>query len=116
MNYLHAYHAGNFADVHKHVVLLALLAALKRKPTPLSYVETHAGAGRYDLTGPAAVRTGESNGGVRLLQSRAADVALLSDYRAVLAAMNPDGGTHLYPGSPWIAAHALGAADRLLLC
>ncbi|MCU0757068.1 MAG: 23S rRNA (adenine(2030)-N(6))-methyltransferase RlmJ [Xanthomonadales bacterium] len=116
MNYLHAYHAGNFADVHKHAVLLALLSALKRKPAPLSYVETHAGAGRYDLTGPAAIRTGESNAGVRLVLSRAADDSLLADYRSVVAAMNPEGGANLYPGSPWIAAHMLGSADRLLLC
>jgi 23S rRNA (adenine2030-N6)-methyltransferase len=116
MNYLHAFHAGNFADVHKHVVLLALLSALKRKPTPLSYVETHAGAGRYDLTGPAAVRSGESNLGVRQLWTRGADDPLFADYRAAIAALNPDGALHLYPGSPLIAAHMLGAADRLLLC
>lgn len=116
MNYLHAFHAGNFADVHKHVVLLALLAALKRKPAPLCYVETHAGAGRYDLTGPAAVRSGESGGGVRLVWSRGADQPVLADYRAAVAAVNPDGALHLYPGSPLIAAQTLGSADRLLLC
>lgn len=116
MNYLHAYHAGNFADVHKHVVLLALLAALKRKPTPLTYLETHAGAGRYDLTGPAAMRTGEANHGVRLVLERAADAPLLEDYRAAVAVRNPEGGVHEYPGSPLIAAQALRPADRLLLC
>lgn len=116
MNYLHAFHAGNFADVHKHAVLLALLSALKRKPTPLSYVETHAGAGRYDLTGPAAVRSGEANSGVRLLQARGAEDPVLADYRAVISALNPEGTIHLYPGSPLIAANALGPTDRLLLC
>jgi 23S rRNA (adenine2030-N6)-methyltransferase len=116
MNYLHAFHAGNFADVHKHVVLLALLAALKRKPTPMCYVETHAGAGRYDLTGPAAVRSGESNNGVRLVLTRGADEPVLADYRAAVAALNPDGGVHLYSGSPLMAANVLGPTDRLLLC
>lgn len=116
MNYLHAYHAGNFADVHKHVVLLALLAALKRKPAPISYVETHAGAGRYDLSGPAAVRTGESHSGVRLVWSRGAEDPVLADYRNAVKALNPEGGVQIYPGSPLIAAQALGAADRLLLC
>lgn len=116
MNYLHAYHAGNFADVHKHVVLLALLAALKRKPAPISYVETHAGAGRYDLSGPAAVRTGESNAGIQLVWSRGAEDPVLADYRNAVKAFNPEGGVQIYPGSPLIAAQALGAADRLLLC
>lgn len=116
MNYLHAYHAGNFADVHKHVVLLALLAALKRKPAPISYVETHAGAGRYDLSGPAAVRTGESNAGIQLVWSRGAEDPVLADYRNAIKAFNPEGAVQIYPGSPLIAAQVLGAADRLLLC
>ena len=68
MNYRHAFHAGNFADVHKHVVLLALLERLKHKPKPLFYLDTHAGRGMYDLDSADAMRGGDGSEGVGRLE------------------------------------------------
>jgi 23S rRNA (adenine2030-N6)-methyltransferase len=114
MNYRHAFHAGNFADVHKHVVLLALLRALTRKDTPLAYVDTHAGAGAYDLGGEAARRTGEAAGGIGRLHDAAGLPAAVADYLDAVRGF--DAGRGFYPGSPLLAARALRAQDRLLLC
>lgn len=100
MKYLHAYHAGNFADVHKHVTLLALLEALKRKEKGFLYLETHAGRGRYE-TGT------EAKGGIGALVSAKLREPELRDYVAKVAASG--GG---YPGSPVLAARELRAQDR----
>src|SRR5688500_18238960 len=67
MNYRHAFHAGNFATVHKHLVLVALIERLKRKPTPMFFLDTHAGRGRYDLQSPDATRGGEWRNGIERL-------------------------------------------------
>ena len=119
MNYRHAFHAGNFADVVKHAVLVALLDALKQKDAPYSYFETHAGAGRYDLRGSEAQRTGEHRDGVsRLLAAPRLPVAL-EPYVGFVRALNPGGtadGLSVYPGSPLIAATLSRADDRLVLC
>lgn len=114
MNYRHAFHAGNFADVHKHVVLLALLRALTRKDAPLAYVDTHAGAGAYDLGGESARRTGESDAGIGRIAGAGPLPAAVADYLAEVRGF--DGGRGMYPGSPVLAARALRAQDRLLLC
>ncbi|MFK0690513.1 23S rRNA (adenine(2030)-N(6))-methyltransferase RlmJ [Mesorhizobium sp. IMUNJ 23033] len=120
MNYRHAYHAGNFADVVKHVVLTRLLEYLKQKDKAFRVIDTHAGIGRYDLSSTEAQKTGEWQGGIgRLigvnLDAKAA--ALLAPYLEAVRALNPDGGPDggikKYPGSPLIARHLLRKQDRL---
>ncbi|WP_192181355.1 23S rRNA (adenine(2030)-N(6))-methyltransferase RlmJ [Mesorhizobium amorphae] len=120
MNYRHAYHAGNFADVVKHVVLTRLLEYLKQKDKAFRVIDTHAGIGRYDLSSTEAQKTGEWQGGIgRLvgvnLDAKAA--ALLAPYLEAVRALNPDGspdgGIKKYPGSPLIARHLLRKQDRL---
>lgn len=120
MHYHHAYHAGNFADVHKHVVLIALLEALLRKDKPLAYLDTHAGSGRYDLTGPAARTTGEAADGALRLAAASDLPPLLARWQAVVQAANVDEAAaaawRWYPGSPAIARALLRSFDRLVLC
>ncbi len=113
MNYRHAFHAGNFADVHKHVVLLALLERLKQKPKPLFYLDTHAGRGSYDLRAEDATRGGEWREGIARLAGRPLQSADLLRYvQATHAASAPP--TH-YPGSPLVALDALRDGDRAVL-
>src|ERR1700688_4127883 len=115
MKYRHSFHAGNFADVHKHVALLALLRAMQRKDKGFLYLDTHAGAGRYDLSGPDAHRGAEARHGITALMNAAAtpQTPEINDYRGAVAALRADiGDAHAYPGSPWIAAHTLRAQDR----
>ncbi|MFC3674227.1 23S rRNA (adenine(2030)-N(6))-methyltransferase RlmJ [Ferrovibrio xuzhouensis] len=122
MNYRHAFHAGNFGDVLKHVVLLELLAALHRKPSPVHLIDSHAGIGRYDLASDEAQRGGEFRFGVQAVLADPAAVRILPRYVAALRSLNPglreDGGDlQVYPGSPWLLARSLrGAEDRLTLC
>jgi 23S rRNA (adenine2030-N6)-methyltransferase len=120
MNYRHAFHAGNFADVVKHSLLLVLLEALNRKPAPWCYLDTHAGAGGYDLTGEAARRTGEAAAGIeRLWRARPETPWALAELVRIVGAMNPDlspdQAPRWYPGSPAIAAAAARSSDRLVL-
>lgn len=115
MHYRHAYHAGNFADVHKHVLLCGLAQAMSRKDKPWVYLDTHAGAGRYDLGGIEAARTGEAaEGALRLQTLENAPEPLASWQRAVFA-LNP-GAWRLYPGSPAFVQSLARPDDRLLLC
>ena len=116
VNYHHAFHAGNFADVFKHAILLALLDALAAKDKPLCYLETHAGAGTYQLDEESARRTGEWQQGVGRLFEAGAVPPPLRRYVDAIRAFNPQGGLRVYPGSPLLAAHALRADDRLVLC
>ncbi len=119
MNYRHAYHAGNAADVLKHAVLLLVLRRLQHKPAPLCYVETHAGRGRYDLRDDAAQRTGEHLRGIARLWALRAAADLppaLVDYLALVAAANPGGELTVYPGSPRLARAALRPDDRMIVC
>jgi 23S rRNA (adenine2030-N6)-methyltransferase len=112
MNYRHAYHAGNFADVLKHCVLISLLEALQAKPKPLCYVDTHAGAGVYDLAGEAARRTAEADRGIARLAALRGRDALLDRYLALVDAEGPG----RYPGSPRLAARLLRDGDTAHLC
>ncbi len=113
MNYRHVYHAGNFADVLKHVVLIALIEALKTKQTPFAVLDTHAGAGRYSLASEEALKTGEFRDGVmRLLAAE----RLPTLVHAYLNLVRPQNGVQHYPGSPLIAAQLLRDSDRLILC
>lgn len=116
MNYRHAYHAGNFADVFKHVVLARIIAYLQRKEAAFRVVDTHAGIGLYDLDSEQARKTGEWQGGIgRLLDAapQGAAAALMEDYLAAVRALNPQGDLRRYPGSPWLARHLLRRQDRL---
>jgi 23S rRNA (adenine2030-N6)-methyltransferase len=119
MNYRHAFHAGNFADVIKHVVLARILVHLRDKPQPFRVIDTHAGAGRYDLAGPDANRTGEWRGGIgRLMDASLAPAAsqLLAPYLDVVRQANRGGALRFYPGSPLIALALMRAQDRLIAC
>lgn len=114
MNYRHAFHAGNFADVTKHALLVRILVHLLRKDAPFRVVDTHAGIGRYDLAGPEAERTGEWRGGIgRLDEPFGEDVeTLLAPYRAVLEATRARYGRAVYPGSPAIVRELIRPGDR----
>jgi 23S rRNA (adenine2030-N6)-methyltransferase len=129
MNYQHAFHAGNFADVHKHVVLTRILEHLRAKPAAFRVIDSHAGAGRYDLLGPEAVRSGEWRDGIERVfavsqsgepTAQRARV-LLAPYLDIVAALNPGADPQIsrlriYPGSPLIAAARLRRQDRLIAC
>ena len=119
MNYRHAFHAGNFADVVKHAILARVLVYLKRKEAPFRFIDTHAGAGRYDLTGDEARRSPEWREGVaRLVRATppkpVAD--LLAPYLQAIGPPGADGLPVSYPGSPAIAQALLRAEDRIALC
>ena len=106
MNYRHAFHAGGFADVIKHIVLVRMLAYLQEKPAAFRVIDTHAGAGRYDLTGEEARRGGEWLIGIaRVMQARFSENALplLTPYLDIIRAFNAPGKLDAYPGSPLIA-------------
>ena len=114
MNYRHAFHAGNFADVLKHLVLVRVLAHLAAKPKPFRAIDTHAGIGLYDLDADEAGRTGEWHDGIgRLDAPFAPEVeALLAPYREAVAAVRARYGAATYPGSPAIIREALRAGDK----
>ena len=115
MNYRHAFHAGNHADVFKHVTLTRLIALIARKDTPFAYVDSHAGVGLYDLRGDQASRAGEWLEGIDRLWQAEEMPALLDDYLGVLRAMNPSGELRHYPGSPELARVLSREQDRLHL-
>jgi 23S rRNA (adenine2030-N6)-methyltransferase len=115
LSYRHAFHAGNFADVLKHAVLAALIEAIKKKDTPFCYVDTHAGAGRYDLQSGAARKTGEYREGIARLWTRTDVPEALRSYLDAVRALNADGELRYYPGSPRLARHLLRAQDRMIL-
>lgn len=112
LSYQHAYHAGNAADVHKHALLAAALSYLARKDKALTYIETHAGRGLYDLTDAAALRTGEAGAGVARLLDR---LPASHPYVAVVSQLRAERGPGAYPGSPLIAARLLRPFDRIEL-
>jgi 23S rRNA (adenine2030-N6)-methyltransferase len=113
VNYRHAFHAGNFADVHKHVVLLALLERLKQKPKPLFYLDTHAGRGGYDLRAEDATRGGEWREGIGRLAGQSVRSADLLRYLQATHAASA--APTWYPGSPLLALDALRDGDRAVL-
>ncbi len=116
MNYRHAYHAGNFADVVKHAVLARIVEYLKQKEKAFRIIDTHAGVGFYDLASEEAGKTDEWRGGIgRLLDVKVApEIAnLLKPFLDAVRAMNPTGTLGFYPGSPLIARHLLRKQDRL---
>jgi 23S rRNA (adenine2030-N6)-methyltransferase len=112
LSYQHIYHAGNLADVQKHALLAWILAYLTRKDKPLSYIETHAGRGLYQLDAPEAVKTGEAEQGItRILEGQ----ALAADHplHHAIAETRKQHGASAYPGSPLVAASLLRPGDSL---
>jgi 23S rRNA (adenine2030-N6)-methyltransferase len=119
VNYHHEFHAGNFADVFKHAVLCRILHHLRGKPAAFRVIDTHAGAGLYDLTGEKAARGGEWQGGIgKLMAAQISETVavLLSPYLEVVRAMNERDRLRTYPGSPALARAWLRPQDRLIAC
>jgi 23S rRNA (adenine2030-N6)-methyltransferase len=119
MNYRHAFHAGNFADVMKHVVLARILVYLTLKDAPLRFIDTHAGAGRYDLRSAEARRSPEWRDGIaRVLKASppAIIASLLEPYLRAVGPHDASGMPASYPGSPAIAQALLRPKDRIALC
>ena len=119
MNYRHAFHAGGFADVIKHIVLVRILTYLQEKPAAFRVIDTHAGAGLYDLTSDEARRGGEWLTGIaRLMQARFSEAVLplVQPYLDIVRAFNPLAALETYPGSPLIARALLRPQDRLTAC
>jgi 23S rRNA (adenine2030-N6)-methyltransferase len=119
LNYRHAFHAGGFADVIKHIVLTRILLYLQEKPGAFRIIDTHAGAGLYDLQGDEARRGSEWLTGIaRVLQARFSDaaLALLGPYLEIVRAFNAGHELKAYPGSPLIARALLRPQDRMTVC
>src|ERR1700758_2582582 len=119
MNYRHAFHAGGFADVIKHIVLVRMLTYLQEKPAAFRVIDSHAGAGRYDLGGDESRRSGEWLTGIaRVMQARFSDKALplVTPYLDIVRAFNAQAELKAYPGSPLIARALLRPQDRLTAC
>lgn len=119
MNYRHGFHAGNFADVVKHATLARIISYLREKPAPFRVIDTHAGAGLYDLSGPEASRTGEWRQGIGRLRTATLPPevqTLLAPYLEAVAACNPGGSIKVYPGSPLLVRAWLRPGDRLMAC
>ncbi len=116
LSYQHTYHAGNFADVHKHIMLHQALTALLRKPGPVLLLDTHAGRGHYYLAPSSATQTSEFRAGIGRLWTAAALTPALADYLSVVQQFNPTGELRYYPGSPLLARALLRPQDRLALC
>ena len=114
-SYRHAFHAGNHADVLKHVVLIQLLNYLGQKDAPFMYIDTHAGAGVYELDRGYAVKNAEFDSGIaRLWESRELPPPMV-DYLKLVKGLNPSGKMRYYPGSPWCAEKLMREQDRLRL-
>jgi 23S rRNA (adenine2030-N6)-methyltransferase len=119
MNYRHAFHAGGFADVIKHIVLVRILTYLHEKQAAFRVIDSHAGAGLYDLQSEEARRSGEWLTGIaRIMQARFSEAAapLVKPYLDIVRAFNPQAALQAYPGSPLIARALLRPQDRLTAC
>lgn len=114
LSYQHIYHAGCLADVHKHASLSVLLTALTQKDKPLSYIETHAGRGIYDLNAFEAVKTKEADKGIRFFL-KSGKIPANHPYAALLKRMAEEAGENIYPGSPFIAEALLRPTDSIIL-
>jgi 23S rRNA (adenine2030-N6)-methyltransferase len=116
LSYRHAFHAGNYADVLKHLVVCRILDYLTQKPAPLRYIDTHAGAGLYRLDTAEALRNAEYRHGIGMLWEGTDLPVALAAYRGLVAECNADNALRHYPGSPWFARRLLRTQDRLDLC
>ena len=110
MNYRHAFHAGNFADVLKHTALVSVILHLRKKDTPFAVIDTHAGRGLYDTAGAASAKTGEAAEGIGRLLSLSSVSGILVPYLEIVRSF----GANRYPGSALIAARLLRPKDRLV--
>ena len=118
MNYRHAYHAGNHADVLKHIILARVLDYLRQKEKPFAVLDAHAGIGRYDLKGAEAFKTGEWKDGIGKLLAEPLPPevrVLLQHYLNMIHDLNPDGVLRTYPGSPEVIVRLLRREDRIFL-
>jgi 23S rRNA (adenine2030-N6)-methyltransferase len=115
LNYRHAFHAGNFADLVKHAALLQLLGRLANGG-PLTVIDTHAGRGLYDLAGAEARKSGEAEAGIARLMDAADPPPEFAGLVAAVRTLNKGGATRRYPGSPWLIAEALRPGDTYLAC
>jgi 23S rRNA (adenine2030-N6)-methyltransferase len=116
LNYRHAFHAGNFADLVKHAALLQLLARLTAGPGPLSVVDTHAGRGLYDLAGVEARKSGEAEAGIARLMAAKDAPAEFAPLIAAVRKLNNNGPLRRYPGSPLLIAETLRPTDSYVAC
>ena len=116
MNYRHAFHAGNFADLVKHALLGWILAQLTRMGGALTVIDTHAGAGLYELDAASAKASGEAALGIGRLMAADGAPAPLTALKAAVTKLNPGGALRLYPGSPRLTTGALRPTDRLIAC
>jgi 23S rRNA (adenine2030-N6)-methyltransferase len=115
LSYRHAFHAGNHADVLKHLILLQIAEYMGEKPAPYWIIDTHAGAGRYALESAHASKLGEYRDGVGRLWDKKGLPPAAVDYLEFVKMLNPDGQLRHYPGSPWLASQMLRESDRLRL-
>ena len=115
LSYRHAFHAGNHADVLKHLVLTRVLTYLTAKDKPLCYIESHAGPGLYRLDRPQAQQNQEYLGGIARIWDRPDLPPPLAAYVDLVRTLNPDGRLRQYPGSPWLAQRLLRSGDRAVL-
>lgn len=115
MNYRHHFHAGNFADVMKHVLLMGLLEGMRRKDAAFCYIDTHAGLGLYDLSQSPAQKTNEFKTGIHLIKDATKSPAWVADYLAAVQALQAERHKGFYPGSPWLARGKLREQDRAAL-
>ena len=114
LSYQHGYHAGNFADVIKHVTLTRLLNYMVNKEKPLLYLDTHSGRGMYDLQDKKALKTGEAQQGIDILWAHRKELPdVFAPYLEQIAALNKNDKLRYYPGSPSLATHMLREQDRL---
>ncbi|MBS0287563.1 MAG: 23S rRNA (adenine(2030)-N(6))-methyltransferase RlmJ [Proteobacteria bacterium] len=113
-SYQHRYHAGAFADVHKHLVLVALIKALQKKPTPFAVLDLLAGEGLYDIQSKESQKTGEFKQGFSKILAVEHAPTLIQNYIDIIAAYNPTDNKHIYPGSPGFAVKCLRDNDQLL--
>ena len=116
LSYRHGYHAGSWADVHKHAALMLLLAHLCRKPKPFCVIDAFAGDGLYDLGAPEALKTGEFKQGIARIYGREDAPAGVALYLSAIQAHNADNSLATYPGSPPLSLGAMRDDDRLILC
>lgn len=115
LSYRHGFHAGNWADVHKHAAFALILQHLRAKPKPFAVIDAFAGDGTYDIESAEALKTREFETGIARVWRRSDAPAALAPYLASVRAANPDGRLRRYPGSPALARAALRESDRLIL-
>jgi 23S rRNA (adenine2030-N6)-methyltransferase len=113
-SYIHRYHAGAYADVHKHLALVALVEQLRKKETPFCVLDTHAGEGLYDIHDAKSQKTAEFKKGFRQLIDLENAPALVQGYLDIIQEYNPGPSKHIYPGSPAIIAHLLRPQDKAI--